>query len=116
MKEVQMFNRVRRVLVVGAMILMICALLVVSHVSQAQSPDGRARRTSVTTPQQTPTPKATPTPKPAMVRPGSVILPDAPPEMADPVHAEIGENETLKINTDLVNLNVIRPSRSIRSS
>jgi Ca-activated chloride channel family protein len=106
MKEVQMLNRVRRALVVSTVLLMACALLVVSHVSQAQSPDGRARRATAATPQQTPAPKATPTPKPGLVRPGSVVLPDAPPEMADPVRAEIGENETLKINTDLVNLNV----------
>jgi Ca-activated chloride channel family protein len=105
MKEVQMFNRVRRAIVVAAVLLMACALLVVAHVGQAQSQDGRARRTTVA-PQQTPKPVPTPTPKPGLVRPGQVILSEPPPEMADPVKAEIGENETLKINTDLVNLNV----------
>lgn len=108
MKEVQfqMFNRVRRVVLVAAVLLIACAMLVVSHVGQAQSPDGRARRTTTAAPQQTPTPKATPTPKPGLVRPGQVILPDAPPEMANPLGAEIDEGGKIKIDTDLVNLNV----------
>src|SRR5438045_1356003 len=105
MKEVQMFNRVRRAIVVAAVSLMACALLVVAHVGQAQSQDGRSRRTAAA-PQQTPKPVPTPTPKPGLVRPGQVILTEAPPEMPNPTSAEMGENETLKINTDLVNLNV----------
>jgi len=105
MKEVQMFNRVRRAIVVAAVLLMACALLVVAHVGQAQSQDGRSRRTAAA-PQQTPTPKATPTPKPGLVRPGQVILTEAPPEMANPLGAEIDEGGKIKIDTDLVNLNV----------
>jgi Ca-activated chloride channel family protein len=103
--QTQMFNRVRRVMVLAAVLLMACALLVVSHVGQAQSQDGRARRTAAS-PQQTPTPKATPTPKPVLVQPGQVVLQDAPPEMANPLGAEIDPNSTIKIDTDLVNLNV----------
>jgi Ca-activated chloride channel family protein len=113
--QLQMFIRARRALALVAVLLLACALLVVSGVSRAQSQDGRARRattpqTKPATAQQTPTPKATP--KPAMksqsggVNPGQVVLPDAPPEMANPLGAEIGENETVKIDTDLVNLNV----------
>lgn len=85
-------------------------LLVITHSGEAQSQDGRARRTTTTTtapaPQQTPRPQATPTPKPGLVRPGTVITDAPPPEMANPLGAEIGENETIKVNTDLVNLNV----------
>jgi Ca-activated chloride channel family protein len=105
MKEVQMFNRVRRAIVVAAVLLMACALLVVAHVGQAQSPDGRARRTAAA-PQQTPKPVPTPTPKPGLVRPGQVILSEPPPEMANPLGAEIDEGGKIKIDTDLVNLNV----------
>jgi Ca-activated chloride channel family protein len=116
----QMFNRSRRrALALTAIVLMACALLVVSNVGRAQ--EGRARRATsnpvtatAAAPQQTPTPKATPkaTPRPTMktgvgvVNPGQVVLPDAPPEMANPLGVEINENESVKIDTDLVNLNV----------
>jgi Ca-activated chloride channel family protein len=114
--QVHMFTRTRRALAFVAVLLLACALLAVSHTGQAQSPqEGRPRRTATTptakpatTQQQTPTPKTTPTPKvpPGLVRPGQVILAEPPPDMANPLGAEISENETLKINTDLVNLNV----------
>jgi Ca-activated chloride channel family protein len=121
MKSIQVptFTRARRVFALAAVLLMACAMLVVSNVSQAQQ-EGRARRTTNTTqqqgnparisPQQTPTPKATP--KATMktsggtVRPGQDVLTDAPPEMANPLGVEISEKETLKIDTELVNLNV----------
>lgn len=122
MKSVQVytFNRARRAFAFIAVLLMACALMVASNVSRAQ--EGRARRATTTTPtpqgkpatasvpQQTPTPKATP--KPVMrtpggtVNPGQVVLPDAPPEMTNPLGVEINENESVKIDTDLVNLNV----------
>lgn len=106
MKEVHMLNRARRVIVVAGVLLMACALLVVSHVGQAQSPDGRARRTAAT-PQQTPTPKSSPTPKPGLVRPGQVVLSDdPPPEIVNPLGAEIDEGGKVIVDTDLVNLNV----------
>ena len=114
--QFQMLGRARRALAFIAVLLMACALLVVSHAGHAQ--EGRARRTAPQpgTPapasaRQTPTPKATPQ-KPTMnttggtVRPGQVILTDAPPEMANPLGVAISENETLKIDTDLVDLNV----------
>lgn len=118
--QVQMSARARRAALLAAVLLMACALMVVSNVSRAQ--EGRARRTTTTTtpqqqgkpatasPQQTPTPKATP--KPVMktsggtVNPGQVVLPDAPPDMANPLGVEINENESITIDTDLVNLNV----------
>lgn len=43
---------------------------------------------------------------PGGVNPGQVVLPDAPPEMVNPLGAEIGENESIKIDTELVSLNV----------
>ncbi len=108
--QVQMPTRGRRAVALAAVLLMACALMVASSVSRAQ--EGRARRTTPTTssPQQTPTPKATP--KPVMktsggtVNPGQVVLPDAPPDMANPLGVEINENESITIDTDLVNLNV----------
>ncbi len=117
--QVQMSTRARRAVAISAVLLMACALMVVSNVSRAQ--EGRARRTTTTTPQQqgkpanaspqqTPTPKATP--KPVMktsggtVNPGQIVLPDAPPDMANPLGVEINENESITIDTDLVNLNV----------
>jgi Ca-activated chloride channel family protein len=114
--EAQIFAllRRRRALALGVFLLTACALLSASNVGRAQQ-DGRARRATTATPQtatpqQTPTPKQTP--KPVMrtsggvVNPGQVVLPDAPPEMANPLGVEIGENESVKIDTDLVNLNV----------
>lgn len=111
--QAQMLVRARRAFVFTAILLMACALLFVSHSSRAQ--EGRARRaTPQQTPaaaRQTPTPKATPQ-RPTMntsggaVRPGQVVLTEAPPVMADPLGAEIDEGGKLKIDTDLVNLNV----------
>lgn len=116
--QVQTFTRARRALALAAVILMAGALMVIAGVSQAQ--EGRSRRTapqqqgrpaSSSAPQQTPTPKATPkaTMKSSgggIVYPGQVVLPEAAPEMANPLGVEIGEKETLKIDTDLVSLNV----------
>jgi Ca-activated chloride channel family protein len=113
--QVQMFTRARRAFAFVAILLLACALLVVSHTGQAQSQEGRPRRASTTqqakpaaTPQQTPTPKTSPTPKvpPGLVRPGQVILAEPPPDMANPLGAEINEGGIVKIDTDLVNLNV----------
>ena len=114
--QAQIRARARRSFALAAFLLMAGALLVLTHAGQAQ--EGRARRTTpqqgkpaTAAPQQTPTPKATPQ-KPTMntsggtVRPGQVVLPDAPPVMANPLGVEISEKETLKIDTDLVNLNV----------
>lgn len=118
MKSIQAQIRAgaRRAFALAAFLLMAGALLVLTHAGQAQ--EGRARRTTTqqgkpasAAPQQTPTPKATPQ-KPTMstpggtVHPGQVVLPDAPPVMANPLGVEISEKETLKIDTDLVSLNV----------
>jgi Ca-activated chloride channel homolog len=120
MKSVQVlkFTRARRAVALAVILLMACALVVTLNISRAQ--EGRARRTTATpqqqgkpanaSPQQTPTPKATP--KPAMktaggtVNPGQVVLPDAPPDMANPLGVEIDEGGTVHVDTDLVNLNV----------
>jgi Ca-activated chloride channel family protein len=101
--------RVRHGFALVAIILLACAPLVVSPASQAQSQEGRPRRTSArpaVSPQQTPTPKPTPRVPAGVVQPGQVILSEPPPEMANPAGAEIGENEKITIDTELVNLNV----------
>ena len=109
--QVQKFTLARRAALLFLFSLLACGLMVITHSGQAQSQDGRARR--ATTSQQTrpaqqqPTPKSSPTPKPGLVRPGQVVLSEEPPpEIPNPTGAEIGNNETIKINTELVNLNV----------
>src|SRR5437660_1095973 len=114
--QVQKLSRAPRAALLFLFSLLACGLLVITHSGQAQSQDGRARRATTSsqqqtrpavTAQQTPKPKSSPTPKPGLVRPGQVVLDEAPPpEIANPAGAEIGENETIKINTELVNLNV----------
>ncbi|HKC65458.1 MAG TPA: VWA domain-containing protein [Pyrinomonadaceae bacterium] len=114
--QVQKLNRARRVALVLLFSTLACGLLVITHSGQAQSQDGRARRATqssqqqtrpAATAQQTPTPKSSPTPKPGLVRPGQVVLDEAPPpDIPNPTGAEINPGETIKINTELVNLNV----------
>lgn len=113
--QAQLRARGRRAFSLAALILMACALLFLTHAGQAQ--EGRARRTTAATPtpqqrntapQQTPKPTPKPTIKSSgeIVYPGQEVLSDAPPVMANPLGVEISEKETLKIDTDLVNLNV----------
>jgi Ca-activated chloride channel homolog len=107
--QVQRFTQARRAAAFAIFSLLTCGLLIITHSGEAQSQDGRARRTATTTatPQQTPQPKSSPSPKPGLVRPGTVVLSDdPPPEMANPLGAAIDEGGTVKIDTDLVNLNV----------
>ncbi|HVG32315.1 MAG TPA: VWA domain-containing protein [Pyrinomonadaceae bacterium] len=94
----------------GAFVL---GLLVFSHAGQAQ--DGRPRRTTTTTTttqkpaQPTQQQKPAPTPTPSSTRPASPrihVLDEAPPEMPDPEGQEINENDVVKVDTNLVNLNV----------
>jgi Ca-activated chloride channel family protein len=89
----------------GAFVL---GLLVFSHAGQAQ--DGRPRRTTTTTttqqPAQTQKPAPTPTPAARPAQPRIRVLDEAPPEMPDPEGQEIGEEGTIRIDTNLVNLNV----------
>ncbi|HKQ52950.1 MAG TPA: VWA domain-containing protein [Pyrinomonadaceae bacterium] len=112
--QIQRAGRARRAVVFAATVLVACALLVVSESGRAQ--EGRPRTTTTqqqgkpaaTAPRQTPTPKPTPrmNSKGGVVQPGQVVLPDAPPDMVNPLGAEIDEGATVKIDTDLVNLNV----------
>ena len=111
--QVQKFTLARRATLLFLFSLLACGLMVITHSGQAQSQDGRARRATTSSQQQTrpaqqqPTPKSSPTPKPGLVRPGQVVLSEEPPpEIPNPTGAEIGNNETIKINTELVNLNV----------
>ncbi len=84
-----------------------------------QQTEARPRRTDSNTSTQT-TGRPSPTPTPAAPGTGPVIRMEAPPEMPNPAGQELGENETVYVDTDLVNLNVRfvdrqnRPLRDIR--
>jgi Ca-activated chloride channel family protein len=120
MRSIQI-QRVRRAVAFAAVLLAAGALLLVSPVGSAQ--EGRPRRsaqqpqqqgkpattTTAPAPRQTPTPKSTPRMTDrngGVVYPGQVVLPDAPPDMVNPEGVAIDEGATVKIDTDLVNLNV----------
>lgn len=104
----------RRRLAVIAACAFVLGLLVFSHAGQAQSqqPDGRPRRTAQTSSAQQPPPpqqqqqKPTPTPTPRPVQPQFRVLDEAPPDMPNPEGQEINENDVVKVDTNLVNLNV----------
>jgi Ca-activated chloride channel homolog len=115
--QIQRVTRARRAVALGAVLVAACALLLVSPIGSAQ--EGRPRRsaqeprkpaTTTATPRQTPTPKPTPRMTDrtggGVVYPGQVVLPDAPPDMVNPEGVAIDEGATVKIDTDLVNLNV----------
>ncbi|HEX8708715.1 MAG TPA: VWA domain-containing protein [Pyrinomonadaceae bacterium] len=100
--------RARRATLLLVVLMLALALLAVSHKGRAQTPQtGRPRRAAATTPTPTPA-RQTPAPRPTpgRVPQGQVVLPDTPPDMPNPVGQEIGEEGTLKIDTELVNLNV----------
>ncbi|HEY0378229.1 MAG TPA: VWA domain-containing protein [Pyrinomonadaceae bacterium] len=116
MKSVQI-QRARRAVALAAVLLAAVALLLVSPTGRAQ--DGRPRRSAQQPQQQgkpTAAPRQTPTPKPTprmtdrtgggVVYPGQVVLPDTPPDMVNPEGVAIDEGTTVRIDTDLVNLNV----------
>ncbi|MBA3804261.1 MAG: VWA domain-containing protein [Acidobacteria bacterium] len=98
----------RRSLAVIAACTFVLGLLVFSYAGQAQSQqpptDGRPRRAAQTSsaPQQ----KPTPTPAPRSVQPRIRVLDEAPPDMPNPEGQEINENDVVKVDTNLVNLNV----------
>ncbi len=95
------------------------ALLLLGTLSRAQTQEVRPRRTAQPAQTQTPAPQKprqtpTPTPTPAK-RTGEPVLGEPPPmpvlrsspsPTPDPAGEEFDPNETLKINTNLVNLNV----------
>ena len=107
----QLFKARQKTLLLLATILAAVSLLIVSGTS-AQQPDSRPRQTTTMT--ATPTPVATP----AQTGPSRRIAPQlgAPPPppvlkpkptpVPDPNSAEIGDNDILKINTELVTLHV----------
>jgi Ca-activated chloride channel homolog len=110
--------RVRRPFGVFAACLSALLLLVFTYAGQARSQqDGRPRRTTAATPQQSPQPQQKPTPKPTPTpaRPAQQqqqpppvlhVLDEKPPEMADPVGAEISEGDIITVDANLVNLSV----------
>ncbi len=107
MKEVRAdkSRRVRRVLALLACGVMIVALFAVSNAGRAESQDARPRRAAQ---EQK---KATPTPTPAVVKPAPT--PAAPagapalrPSPTPDEGEEIGEGDIVKVEANLVNLNV----------
>lgn len=114
MKEIRV-NRMsgaRRWLALLAFGAMVVALLAISNAGRAQSPDARPRRAVQEQKRNmtaaTPTPTPTPTPK--VARPTStptqgaapVLRPSPTPDEGE----EVSDNEVVKIDTNLVNLNV----------
>jgi Ca-activated chloride channel family protein len=82
-------------------------LLVFSPAGEAQQQqDGRPRRTTTTAQTPAAQQKPTPTPTPRPTRPPIRVLDEAPPDMPNPVGQEINENDVVKVDTNLVNLNV----------
>ena len=117
--RVQKTSRVRRLLALAAFCAMAAALLVVSNAGRAQNAqEARPRRVNQMQPKSVPTP--TPAPqmsKPAPTPAGTPALRPSPtPDDGD----EIGENDVVKVDTNLVNLNVRvidrnnRPINSVR--
>ncbi|HEX8142910.1 MAG TPA: VWA domain-containing protein [Pyrinomonadaceae bacterium] len=99
----------RRRLAFFAACSLMLALVVFSQAGHAKSQDGRPRRSTQPQPaaQQKPTPTPTPRPSPQpQQQPQIRVLDEAPPEMPDPVGQEIGENDVVKVDTNLVNLSV----------
>ena len=102
----------RRSLAVIAACAFVLGLLVFSHAGQAQSQqqqqqtDGRPRRAAQTTSASQQQQKPTPTPIPRPVQPQIRVLDEAPPDMPNPEGQEINENDVVKVDTNLVNLNV----------
>ncbi|MBA3767642.1 MAG: hypothetical protein H0W99_11770, partial [Acidobacteria bacterium] len=97
----------RRSLAVIAACAFVLGLLVFSHAGQARSqqqqqPDGRPRRTA----QQPSSAQQKPTPTPRPGQPQIRVLDEAPPDMPNPEGQEITENDVVKVDTNLVNLNV----------
>ncbi|HEX8772428.1 MAG TPA: VWA domain-containing protein [Pyrinomonadaceae bacterium] len=97
----------RRQLAFFAAFALMMALVVFSQVGQAQSQDGRPRRTTQQQPApQQQKPKPTPTPAQPSSQPHVPVIEEAPPEMADPVGQEIDEGDRVVVDTNLVNLSV----------
>ncbi len=95
------------------------ALLLLGTLSRAQTQEVRPRRTAQPAQTQTPAPqkpRQTPTPTPTPTKrtaepvlgepPPMPVLRSSPSPTPDPAGEEFDPNETLKINTNLVNLNV----------
>jgi len=110
------FVKARQNAVTTLVIVIFAFSLLIAGVTRAQQPDSRPRQTRATTAPESN--QATPTPTPAQGGPGRRIAPQlgAPPPAPvlkpkptptpDPNAAEIGENERITINTELVTLHV----------
>jgi Ca-activated chloride channel family protein len=112
----------RRILLLVAVFAALCSLLFSSRLSGAQSPDGRPRRsgpqpaatptpTPANLPSQTPAPRTTATPAPTPRKIAPVLGEAPPPPKLKPKPTptpsqEIDPESTLRINTELVTLNI----------
>jgi Ca-activated chloride channel homolog len=113
----------RRIFILVAVFAAVLSLFFSSQLSGAQSPDGRPRRTEsppaatptptpAKVPSQTPAPRTTATPPPPSRDKVAPVLGDAPPppklkpKPTPTPPTEIDPDSTLKINTELVTLNI----------
>lgn len=109
MREVRVYKqgRARRLLALLSFCALAAALLVVSNAGRAQSPDARPRRVSAQQPQRN---SAMPTPTPIVVRPTPTPAPAGAPALrpspTPDEGEEIGEGDVVKVEANLVNLNV----------
>jgi Ca-activated chloride channel homolog len=113
----------RRIFILVAVFAAVFSLFFSSQLSGAQSPDGRPRRTEsppaatptptpAKVPSQTPAPRTAATPPPPLRDKVAPVLGDAPPppklkpKPTPTPPTEIDPDSTLKINTELVTLNI----------
>lgn len=99
-------HRARRSLAFIAACAFVLGLLIFSHAGKAQTQDGRPRRTAQQPTTAPPKPTPTPTPTPRPTGPQIRVLDETPPDMPNPEGQEINENDVVKVDTNLVNLNV----------
>ena len=109
MKEIRVnkLTHARRILAFVAFCAMAVALLAISNAGRAQSQDARPRRASSAQQKSTPTPMPTPavvkpTPTPAPQAGAPALRPSPTPDEGE----EIGEGDVVKVDANLVNLNV----------
>jgi Ca-activated chloride channel family protein len=110
MREIQAHKKsgVRRILALLIFSAMAAALLFMSGPGRAQSQEARPRRADQTQKQTTTTTAPTPNPKPQLAKPAPtpVSAPTLAPKPTPDDGEEIGENDVVKVDANLVNLNV----------
>lgn len=111
----QTTNQARRAWTLFGVCAMALAFLVLSHPGRAQQQDSRPRRVDAT-PSPTPTPNVPGRPKLNVPPPSQAPGTAAPsPSPDDPASVEIDPGETIKVDVNLVNLNVRVVNRDNRT-